>query len=88
MKISDIEKASVEKDERIENLKIENEKINKKLYEFEKNIIEKEEQFENHKLDNENVHNTPGTRGWSRLSDRKLAMPKHRAKIRFFSVKK
>ena len=29
--------------------------------------------------------NTPGTRGWSRLRDRTLAVPKKRARISFFS---
>ena len=44
------------KDEQIENLKMENEKINKKLFEFERNNIEKEEQFENLKVDNKKIH--------------------------------
>ena len=38
---------------------------------------------EDTKID-ENSNNTPGTRGWSRLRDRTLAVPKIRAKIRFF----
>ena len=32
-------------------------------------------------------YNTPGTRGWSRLRDRTLAVPKNRAKISFFRKK-
>ena len=34
------------------------------------------------------VENTPGTRGWSTLRDRTLAVLKKRAKISFFFVKK
>ena len=33
------------------------------------------------------LKNTPGTRGWSRLRDRMLAMVKNRAKIFFFCKK-
>ena len=35
-----------------------------------------------------NIYNTPGTRGWSRLRDRTLAVAKNRAKITFFSGEK
>ena len=38
--------------------------------------------------DKKNMHNTPGTRGWSRLRDRTLAVQKKHAKICFFSHKK
>ena len=34
------------------------------------------------------MKNTPGTRGWSRLRDRTLAVTKNRAKITFFSGEK
>ena len=34
------------------------------------------------------MQNTPGTRGWSRLRDRTLAVAKNRAKMTFFSGKK
>ena len=33
----------------------------------------------------QNVLNTPGSRGWSRLRDRTLAVAKNRAKMTFFS---
>ena len=33
------------------------------------------------------VENTPGTRGWSTLRDRTLAVPKKRAKFSFFWYK-
>ena len=42
------------------------------MYQYEPNIII-------------TFNKTPGTRGWSRLHDRKLAVPKIRAKICFFS---
>ena len=48
------------------------------------------EPFENSVDEEENKgENTPGTRGWSRLHDRTLAVPKKRAKIcLFFREKK
>ena len=41
-----------------------------------------EEEEERAKVTDYNGEYTPGTRGWSRLSDRTLAVPKNHAKIK------
>ena len=48
-------------------------------------VLNKEPKEENLK---KGKRNTPGTRGWSRLRNRMLAVQKKRTKISFFFVKK
>ena len=54
-----------------------------------RNFLRKQEHIKNkvkiEKELDEKENNTPGTRGWSRLRDRTLAVAKNRAKMTFFS---
>ena len=61
-------------------------KLSKKLY-FEETDLQKRTQVCKNSEPEVAHINTPGTRGWTRLRDRKLAVQKKRAKISFFRKK-